>query len=137
MAPGPYVDIIEDKPISFAHEQLSDVRNTGDDDDARTFRYYRSKKILGRLFDAVDEKKIFNGVKQTTTEHSTHRSDKDWSRSESMMQDIWRHIRQKTKGIDWESQVLRAKGIRDEQVPLFSRITHNTFASAADKNVQI
>jgi len=136
MAPGPYVDIIEGKPISFADGQLSNVRNTGDDD-APTFRYYRSKKILGRLFDAVDEKTIFNGVKQTTTEHSTHRSDKDWSRSESMMQDIWRHIRQKTKGIDWNSQVTRAKGIRDEQVPLFSRITHNTFASAADNNVQI
>ncbi len=137
MAPGPDMEIIEDKPISFDDEQLSNVRNAGGDDDAPTFRYYRSKKILGRLFDAVDEKKIFNGVKQTTTEHSMHKSDRDWSRSESMLQVIWCHIRGKTESIDWKSQVVRARGIRGEQVPLFSRITHGTFASAADNNLQI
>ncbi len=110
MAPGPDVEIIEDKP-NF-DEQLSNQRKADDEEGPPTYQYYRSNKILGKLFDAVDEKQIFAGVKQVTREASTRSSS---HRSDSvLLRVILRDLGNKTKNIDWKVQLISAKGIRDE-----------------------
>ena len=112
MAPGPDVEIIENKP-SF-DDQLPSERDADEEEGASTYRYYRSKKILGRLFDTVDEKRIFDGVKGTTRDASTHASDVNWDRSKSLLQILWHYIKVKTENIDYSIEGIRARGIRNE-----------------------
>ncbi len=48
MAPGPHVNILKDKPISFENVQPEDG-DIDEDEDTMVYKYYPSDKILGKL----------------------------------------------------------------------------------------
>jgi len=89
MAPGPHVEIMEDRPISF-DEAIPSNRNTGDDDDEDStgYRYYRSDKLLGKLFDAIDEQEIFQHMQHNSSQHASHRTDREWDRDRSLLKGV-------------------------------------------------
>lgn len=59
MALGLHMKMLEDKPM-FENSK----ENIDPDEEYNVFTYYRSKKILGKLFRAIDERLIFNDVQQ-------------------------------------------------------------------------
>ncbi len=64
MAPGPHVEIIDDKPSLFDNTPALKHNELDDDDDFAVHHYYYSKKILNRLFDTIDEQEVFQRVLQ-------------------------------------------------------------------------
>ena len=126
MAPGPHVEIMKDKPISFDGAFPSN-RNAGDDhEDSTGYRYYHSDKLLGRLFDAIDEQGVFQRMQHNTSQHALHRIDRAWDRDTSLLKGVWGHILDRCPSIQWESHLDRARGIRDEKVSPSSLSSSNT-----------
>jgi hypothetical protein len=114
MAPGPYVDILKDKPISFENSQSTKDNNFDDDDEDFTeYKYYLSDKILGRLYSAVDEREIFQRVQQNRLEQSWQKHMTS-NPARSVLQGIWNYVHQRCQLIVWEDYLDRARGIRNE-----------------------
>jgi hypothetical protein len=69
MAPGPQTHIYRKSRIGF--EQRVSYANYNDDDDEveRPHRYYKSEKILGKLYRAIDEGNIW--LKHVRCEEAT------------------------------------------------------------------
>lgn len=121
MAPGPHVEIMKDKPISF-----DDAGTTSDgDEDSTGYKYYPSDKILGKLFDAVDEKVIFQRMRDNSFQHALHRTDRGWDRNWSLLKGVWGHIQERCSSlsVEWKCHLDRARGIRDEEVFLLINFT--------------
>jgi hypothetical protein len=121
MAPGPHVEIMKDKPISF-----DDAGTASDgDEDSTGYKYYPSDKILGKLFDAVDEKAIFQRMQDNSFQHALHRTDRGWDRNWSLLKGVWGYIRERCSGlrVEWKCHLDRARGIRDEEVFLLINFT--------------
>jgi hypothetical protein len=60
LAPAPQTHLINKTDILFEEGYLVQEEDDNDDDSAPTFRYYRSEKVLGMLYRAIDEKKVWN-----------------------------------------------------------------------------
>jgi hypothetical protein len=121
MAPGPYVEIMKDKPISFEEARNPNVG----DEDSTGYKYYPSDKILGKLFDAVDEKEIFQRMRDNSSQHALHTADHRWDRNWSLLKGVWDHIQEccSSLSVEWECHLDRARGIRDEEVFLLINFT--------------
>jgi len=112
MAPGPNVEIMRDKPISF------DPDSTGtDDDEAPDYKYYKSTRILGKLFDAVDEYEVFRRLKTNRKDSVVGARKQDWEMSTSLLKHLLKDIRQQFQKIDWRTEISQARWIRDQFVP--------------------
>src|ERR1700733_1625765 len=89
MAPGPHVEIMEDKPISFDGTIPSNPNARNDDEDSAGYRYYHSDKLLGKLFDAIDEQEIFQHIRHNSSQHASHRISRGWDRDTSLLKGVW------------------------------------------------
>lgn len=116
MAPGPQVEIMEDKSILFG-ESISPNKNTSDgDEDSTGYKYYRSTKILGKLFDAIDEQDIFRRVQQTSSQNGLQKTARDWDRNRCLLEGVWDYLRDAFPNVQWEIHLEQAIGIKDEKV---------------------
>ncbi len=115
MAPGPHVDILKDKPISFEDSNSTNDNkfDEDDDEDFRTYKYYPSNKILGKLFSAIDEREIFRRVQQIRLGQPSHH-DRLLYNAKSVLEDVWDYVSSRFTLINWEGHLDRARGIRDE-----------------------
>lgn len=100
MAPGPQVSIHK-KEIIFSDDSPS--FGEGVDDDARSFEYYRSEKILGKLYRKIDERKLFEQI---------HYHSGGKSRSQ-IMERAWIYVQSRCRVIQWEHLKEWARDIRD------------------------
>jgi hypothetical protein len=116
MAPGPHVEIMKDRPISFDGAGPLNPNTSNSDEDSTGYRYYHSDKILGKLFDAVNEQEIFQRMQHNSSQHALHRIDRGWDRNWSLLRGVWNHIRDRCPSAKWDSHLDRARGIRDEKV---------------------
>ena len=107
-APGPYVTIEKKDDIQFEAPPNRDPDYIGDDDDDfSTYRFYESKKILGKLYRAINEREIFDEVQKRSQAHaSTH--------TPTLMHAVWKHVQHKAKLIQWEHKKEWARDLRDE-----------------------
>ena len=60
LAPGPHAQVHDKADIVFQDLLLPTDEEDEDDGDGPAYKYYRSEKILGQLYDAVDETKIWH-----------------------------------------------------------------------------
>lgn len=107
-APGPYVTIQKKDGIVFDAPSSRDADEIGDDDeDFTNYRYYESDKILGKLYRAIDERKLFNEIKQRSaaTENAN---------TATIIPAVWAHVQRVTKLIQWEHKKDWARDLRDE-----------------------
>ena len=58
MAPGPWVKIQDRSEIEMDELVVQDEEDGEDDAEGPRYKYYKSEKILGKLFRVVDERKI-------------------------------------------------------------------------------
>ena len=106
-APGPRVLI--EKKIDLA-EDLSDDEpdDEPDDDDAsRRTRYYESHKILGKLYRAIDEHKIFDQIQRQSRQLGSSLT------GESVLDRVWKHIQKATALIQYSHYSTFAKDVME------------------------
>jgi hypothetical protein len=112
MAPGPHVHVQNDKPLSFDTPRESNVGQ--DDDDVSAYKYYKSDKILGKLYRAIDEREAFGSVQQEGLSQYMNEADRRRSSVSSVLESVWAHVQYRCQAIQWEHHLDRARGIRDE-----------------------
>src|SRR3954451_13977565 len=94
-APGPHVLIEKRDGISFESVPERDPDNADDEDDFTRYRYYESDKILGKLYRAIDERKIFSEIQKRSHFSSvTHNS--------TIIRSVWDYVQKKCQLIQWE-----------------------------------
>jgi hypothetical protein len=74
---------------------------------ARRILYYRSEKILGRLYRAIDEKKFFNQMKNDFREAQDRLSGKP------LLKKLEEYVDRETRGIQWQHHVAFAEELRE------------------------
>jgi len=102
MAYGPHITVLKDKPLTFSRQTEIEA---DDEDYTPVYKYYESTKILGKLYRAIDEQKIFSSIQKTS-----------WSRCsrESVLQGIYSHLVENDVMGLVAPHFERARGIRDE-----------------------
>jgi hypothetical protein len=103
MAPGPYVRI-EKKEIVFS--EASQMQDIGDDDgEMSSYRFYKSDKILGKLYRAIDEQEVFKEIQRYGKTGATTQS--------TVMVAAWRYVQRRCATIQWQHLMSWARDIRD------------------------
>lgn len=97
MASGPRV-LIQDE--IFLHSPHSDFDDDNIDDSEETLmpktRYYESSKVLGKLYRAIDEHKIFLEIHRPSSSTSTSFGAKKTKDARSALELVWEYIHSKT-----------------------------------------
>lgn len=97
MASGPRV-LIQDE--IFLHSPQSDFDDDNLDDSEETLmpktRYYESSKVLGKLYRAIDEHKIFLEIHRPSSSTSTSFGAKKTKDARSALELVWEYIHSKT-----------------------------------------
>jgi hypothetical protein len=111
MATGPRVKIDQGITLDNAELLIDDDEEDaiGDlDPDGKGYRYYESKKVLGRLYRAIDERSFFAELQ----EHSQRLSQTNASRKTPMKR-LWDYVQRATDLIQWRHHEERARDIKD------------------------
>lgn len=108
LAPGPRV-LIAPK-LEFNEESDDEYsENDGDQDTSvPQFRYYESPKVLGQLYRAIDEHKIFDQIKDQPRTLNVY-----LARSESPLGAVWEYVKQETALIQYSHFVTFAKDTKE------------------------
>ena len=107
-APGPYVEIHDKGGIEFEAASNREADEIGDDDDDFTaYRYYESDKILGKLYRAIDEREIFEEIKQRSA------ATESVSRA-TIINAVWAYVQRVTKLIHWQHKTEWARDLRED-----------------------
>jgi len=82
MAPGPWVKIQDRSEIALDELVVQDEEEGGEDDaEGPRYKYYKSEKILGKLFRAVDERKIWDENIKRSSRHGSGKDERSfWDR---------------------------------------------------------
>jgi hypothetical protein len=108
-APGPHVKIEKKGGVVFEAPANRDPDSPGDDDDDFTsYRYYESDKILGKLYRAIDERKVFNEIKQRSA------SVTGATNTATIIHAVWAYVKHETRLIHWEHKRDWARDLRDQ-----------------------
>ena len=105
-APGPHVTVEKLRGAT-----LSEVtsREPGDeeyeDDDFTSYRYYESKKILGKLYRNIDERGIFEKIKKYASPAAMSGS--------TVIKAVWDYVQDKCRLIEWNYKLDWARDTRD------------------------
>lgn len=105
-APGPHVYIEKKESISFEDPQFGDMPEDDEDDGYSRQKYYESDKILGKLYRAIDERKIFEEVQARSRRGGSQNN-------ANLMDDVWSYVKQRCRNILWEHKIEWAQSIRD------------------------
>ncbi|CAG8983895.1 hypothetical protein HYALB_00005534 [Hymenoscyphus albidus] len=105
-APGPHVRI-EPKGLSLEEKSFREpLEEEDEDDEFSSYRYYRSEKVLGKLFRAIDEREIFREIQERASAEGI-------ARRSGLMESVWKHVESRVKGIQWEYLMNEASDIRE------------------------
>jgi hypothetical protein len=105
MAPGPHVILEEKEDIRFDDPLRGE--NDEDEDGSQVYRYYKSTKILGRLYRNINEREVFREIQRKGTQ-----SDRNPS-SVSVLDSLWAIVMERCKSLHWKRHRDMARNIRD------------------------
>ncbi|KAI9788921.1 MAG: hypothetical protein M1816_006486 [Peltula sp. TS41687] len=101
MAPGPRVKVEED--VSLIN--LSSQEDAADDDDRPRYRYYKSTKVLGELYRAIDEHDFLEELQAST---------KTWNPdAPNVLAKLWAYVRLEVVGFQWSHHLSTARDIKE------------------------
>ena len=109
MAPGPRV-ILDQGHVKV--DEDDDAPNEDEDLDQSpaepvSVQYYRSDKILGKLYRAIDEESFLASIQVDARTSSAARKGK------SILSKLWLHVERQSRSIDWKSHCSWARGIKE------------------------
>lgn len=97
MAPGPRVQIAESlKVLEREGENTVDDDVDEDDDDVNSnkIRYYKSERVLGQLYRAIDEKAFLDEVQSGQDSRYLH-----------VLESVWEYVEKQTTGFQWDHHI--------------------------------
>ena len=100
MASGPRVEIAE--TIEIAESQNPSAE---DEEETSYYRYYRSKKVLGLLYRAIDEHTFMEELQSSTKDFN--------SESPDVFRALWSYVQNETAGFLWKHCTETAKDIKE------------------------
>lgn len=103
MAPGPYIKI--DKELRY-EDVVSTYSSALSEEATMKYRYYESKRVLGTLYRAIDERGFFLNLKEKLLKQGR-------SIDEPLMTKLWRYVSQETSLLQWQQHVEWAWDIRE------------------------
>lgn len=113
MAPGPRVAV--EKGIWVLEEQspqnLAEVEEdpvSALDPDAKSYRYYESDKILGKLYRAIDEKNFLAELQRRARELETTDS-----LEQTLIHRLWAYVQRQTHLVQWDHYRAWAREIKE------------------------
>lgn len=107
LAPVPPTKLLNKADIVFDEQYLLQEEGNDDEGAAPTFRYYESDKILGHLYRAIDEKKIWD--ENVRIGHKNTDGPGVWA---SFLDKVLEQCKDRIGSIDWKSQLDQARHIR-------------------------
>ena len=109
LAPSPRIIIANEGHVEIEdqEEQGDDLAFEGLDAERRRQRYYRSTKVLGKLYRQIDERGFLDSVRQSMA--VTLDNSRDHS---PIMVELLAYVKRQTLGIQYEHHVDLAKEIR-------------------------
>lgn len=106
LAPAPPANIVEKTEIRFEPPAALSAEADEDDDSGPRHKFYKSDKILGKLYRAIDEKRIWKDDIHLIVNRS----------GSSLWDELFVHIASQCKeyfgGVDWERALNEAHNIR-------------------------
>ena len=110
-APGPRVLI--EKEIKMEDMEQDDADDDFDESpfDTPKIRYYESKKILGKLYRAIDEHKFFKEIQRQSGSIDGPRN-----QTQSLINKVWQYVQEATVLIEWKHYNEFARNVRDASV---------------------
>ncbi len=104
MAMGNQVKMEEKNGLLLEASSLVTQDDNNDDDDFPAYRYYKSHKILGKLYRAIDEHEVFSEIKKYRMLSN---------KIPSVLNRVWAHIYKKCWNLQWAQHVTWAEEIRE------------------------
>lgn len=105
MAPAPPAELKNRNEIVFDSPVLPATNDDEDDNTGPQYQYYKSDRILGKLYRAIDERRIWNDeVKVRAVRHAA-----------SVWDSLLLYVEDKCEelgGVDWRPALQEAHGIR-------------------------
>ncbi|TGO38954.1 hypothetical protein BHYA_0063g00010 [Botrytis hyacinthi] len=94
MAPGPHIKISHrpDDRLEFVKEYVP-IEAMDEEDEITNIKYYESKKVCGRLYRAIDERKVFEDIQKLNVQAND---------SPDVMQHMWEFVKSRSQGIQWQ-----------------------------------
>lgn len=113
MAPSPRVTVEKDiwvlenqSPHNFAEEDEDLVSAL--DTDAKSYRYYESEKVLGRLYRAIDEKNFLAELQERARELETADGF-----DQALIHRLWAYVQRQTRLVQWDHYHEWAREIKE------------------------
>ncbi|KAI0450408.1 RNA dependent RNA polymerase-domain-containing protein [Xylaria acuta] len=132
LAPAPPANIIDKTEIQFDAPIAPSTEEDEDDDTGPRHRFYRSTKILGKLYRAIDEKKIWkDDIHLVVNRHGP-----------SLWDELFVHIGhqcEKLCSVDWERALNEAHSIRQayEDMIWMATIDYSDHASKGITELEV
>lgn len=106
MASGP--NVVIDSNITFVEEE--DEGSFGSPNNGgKLYAVYKSGKVLGKLYRAIDERVVFQELQKQSSELL-----KDNLSNQSVMQRVWNHVQDATAVIQWRHHLDWAKDLQEK-----------------------
>lgn len=104
MALGHQVKIEKKEGLLLEAASVKTQDEENDNDDFTPYRYYESDKILGKLYRAINEHKVFSEIKKYRMLSGDNAT---------VLPLLWAHVQGKCQQLKWRHHLVWAQGIRD------------------------
>lgn len=105
-APGPRVLIEENIKLEDIEEADDDEDDDGPDEAAPATRYYRSEKVLGKLYRAIDEQDFFAEIQRQSRSPSN-------AQSVGLAEKVWEYVQNKAALIQYKHYLGFARVVKE------------------------
>ena len=112
LATGPRVRIAKGVQFEDVMEQESKLWIPEDEEQAG-YKYYESRKTLGKLFRAIDEREFLRSLKEFSKKAIDEDRPDSVSISPSVMNRVWEYVQRETRLIEWSHHVEWARDIKE------------------------
>ena len=109
MAPGPRVILDQGEAKIDKDDETQDDDEDLDESPAEpgSVQYYRSDKILGKLYRAIDEESFLESIQgDTRTSGAAHKD-------QSILGKLWLHVQKESRDLDWKSHCQWAREVKE------------------------
>lgn len=103
-------NVVIDTKIKFVEEEDEEGGSFGSSNDGgRSYAVYKSDKVLGKLYRAIDERVVFQQLQKQSSELA-----KDNLPNQSVMQRVWNYVQDATAVIQWKHHLDWARDIQEK-----------------------
>ena len=115
MSHSPRIHISESLEVLLEESETTiDDGDDDDDDDRPRMRFYKSNKVLGSLYRAIDEQQFLNSIQKAAN---------TGTQSTSALKKVWNYVEQETLGFQWNHLLDIYKDIKEMYVKTLVRFS--------------